>query len=333
MIFLVLVFVLTFYGIFKGRDLGEVFEALKMANKAHLLAGIILLIIFVCSESVIIHYMMHLLHRPAPLGNCIKYSFIGFFFSCITPSASGGQPAQIYYMKKDKIDIPVATVVLMIVTIEYKFVLVFIGAMVWLFHHTLIVSYLKETIFFFYLGMGLNIFCVIAMMVLVFEPSLAKRIMLIGLRLLERLHLLKPKLSRREGLIASMEKYHQAAGVFKAHKMAMFNIFLLSLFQRVCAFFITWLVYKAYGLSGTSMVDIVALQATISIAVDMLPLPGGMGASESLFLIIFKPIFGATLILSGLLLSRGISYYGLILISALVTCYAHFTIGSSQARK
>jgi hypothetical protein len=31
----------------------------------------------------------------------MRYSFIGFFFSGITPSASGGQPAQIYYMNKD----------------------------------------------------------------------------------------------------------------------------------------------------------------------------------------------------------------------------------------
>lgn len=52
---------------------------------------------------------------------------IGFFYSCITPSASGGQPAQIYYMSKDGLDVSVSTLVLMIVTITYKAVLVLVG--------------------------------------------------------------------------------------------------------------------------------------------------------------------------------------------------------------
>ena len=66
------------------------------------------------------------------LGACVKmthcalYSFCWIFFSCITPSASGGQPMQIFYMKKDKLPIPVTTLVLMIVTITYKAVLVVI---------------------------------------------------------------------------------------------------------------------------------------------------------------------------------------------------------------
>ena len=55
------------------------------------------------------------------------------FFSCITPSASGGQPMQIYFMKKDKLPIPVTTLVLMIVTITYKAVLVVIGIVIWIF--------------------------------------------------------------------------------------------------------------------------------------------------------------------------------------------------------
>ncbi len=41
----------------------------------------------------------------------------------------------------------------------------------------------------------------------------------------------------------------------------------------------------------------------------MLPLPGGMGISETLFLTIFSPVFGG-LLLPGMVLSRGLGYYG-----------------------
>lgn len=99
---------------------------------------------------------------------CFLFSSVGFFFSCITPSASGGQPAQIYYMKKEKIPIPVSTLVLMIVTITYKLVLVVVGLWLVLFGQGFIHKYLWSIRHIFYLGTALNVFCVTAMFVLVF---------------------------------------------------------------------------------------------------------------------------------------------------------------------
>jgi uncharacterized membrane protein YbhN (UPF0104 family) len=77
---------------------------------------------------------------------------------------------------------------------------------------------------------------------------------------------------------------------------------------------------------------ITVLQSVISVSVDMLPLPGGMGISETLYMAIFLPIFGE-LMLPSMLLSRGISYYGQMLISALMTCVAHLTIGRASVKK
>ena len=63
----------------------------------------------------------------------------------------------------------------------------------------------------------------------------------------------------------------------------------------------------------------------------MLPLPGGMGISETLYMVMFVPVFGP-LLLPSMLLSRGISYYGQMLISALMTCVAHLTIWKEKRR-
>ena len=59
----------------------------------------------------------------------------------------------------------------------------------------------------------------------------------------------------------------------------------LRCFSRFALFTATWFVYKAFGLSGQSAWLIILLQSTISVSVDMLPLPGGMGISEKLFLV------------------------------------------------
>ena len=57
-LFLVLLVVFTFYALLKDQELGEINQVLKTASPGWLIAALVLVIVFVCSESVIIHYMM-----------------------------------------------------------------------------------------------------------------------------------------------------------------------------------------------------------------------------------------------------------------------------------
>ena len=125
-IFLIVVFLLTIYGVFHGEDLGKLSAAIRGSDIKWLVPGVVFVVLFIWGESVIIWYMMRTFGIFLKKRICFLFSSIGFFFSCITPSASGGQPMQIYYMKKEKIPIPVSTVILMVVTITYKLVLVVI---------------------------------------------------------------------------------------------------------------------------------------------------------------------------------------------------------------
>lgn len=329
-VFLILVFAGTIYGVFHGEDLGEIARILKTVNLLWLIPGFICVIVFIWGESIIIYYMMRTLGIKRKKWTCFLFSSVGFFFSCITPSASGGQPAQIYYMKKEKIPIPVSTLVLMIVTITYKLVLVVIGVVVTFFGQGFIHKYLYDVRYVFYLGTGLNVFCVVTMLILVFHPVLARTILVKGMALLERMHLMKRKQSRLDRLNASMDQYRETAVYLKNHVKVLVNVFGITLFQRFALFTATWFVYKAFGLSGQSAWLIILLQSTISVSVDMLPLPGGMGISEKLFLVIFAPIFGTGLLLPGMILSRGLGYYTELLVSAVLTIVANFTIGKGK---
>lgn len=331
--FLAIVFFLTIYMVFKGKDIQEIWKAILSASWQYLLLGMVCVVLFVIGESVIIFYMMRTLGVKVQMSHCALYSFVGFFFSCITPSATGGQPMQIYYMKKDRLDIPISTLVLMIVTITYKAVLVLIGVMICLFGHGFLEEHLGEHMWIFYLGLGLNIFCVSFMLMLVFAPGLAKFLMLKGLRILEKFHIMRQNPQRMERLSASMDQYHETAAFWTGHKRVILNVFMLTFIQRTFLFTVTYWVYCSLGLTGYSIIMVTILQSVISISVDMLPLPGGMGISESLYLILFVPVFGSQMLLPSMLLSRGISYYGLLLISAVMTCVAHFVIGRKDKNR
>lgn len=334
-LFLVALLALTIWAIFRDQDLGVILETLKGIAPGFLITGFVLVIVYVCSESVIIKYLLATVQIKVPLFNCIRYSFVGFFYSCITPSATGGQPMQIYYMKKQNIDIPTATIILMLVTIEYKFVLVFIGLAVVLFGQGLLLTLSAEVQFFLYLGIALNVFCVTFMSLLVFLPGTAKFLITKGFALLKKLHLMKEKNHRAERLEQSMETYKGASRFLRENKLVIFNTTLISFLQRFFLFSITYVVYVSFGLSTETYMTITILQSVISIAVDMLPLPGGMGISEGLYLRIFTPIFGGTsMATASLLVSRGFSYYILVLVSGIVSFITHLTVtGDSNKKK
>lgn len=330
-IFLIVVFGLTFYSLFKNQEILQVIDSLSMAKSSYLWLGILMVIIFVCSESVILHYLLRKLDTKVSFSSCIKYSFIGFFVSCITPSAGGGQPAQIYYMKKDNIDVPISTLIMMIVTVGYKMVLVVIGVFLLCFQQGLLGKYMTPvTNFFLYLGMVLTVIGIGSLLIFIFQPKLATWLVEFGQKILLRLRIIKTK---KQWVSESMEQYHEAAVFFHSNWKVFLNVFYLSVFQRVTLFYVTYLVYRSFGLHGTSAYEIVILQAVISLSVDMLPLPGGMGASEKLYMNLFLPVFGGKLLLPSMLLSRGISYYALMFISALVTCYAHIKVMRREKRK
>ena len=155
MIFFFLVMGLSFYAVFHGQDLQKIGESMRHLPVLCIGGAVLNALFFVSAEGCMIYYLLRSMDGKGKFWRCISYSFIGFFYSGITPSATGGQPMQIYYMKKEKISIPVATVILMVVTITYKLVLVVIGVGIFVFGRGFRERYLGEVLPVFYLGVAL----------------------------------------------------------------------------------------------------------------------------------------------------------------------------------
>lgn len=324
--FLIVVFGLTIYGVFHGENLEEVLEGLKQCDLVILVAPCILCVLaFILLESVIMKYIFRTLGIKLRLLRAYLYSFVGFFFSCITPSASGGQPAQIVFMRKDKLNVAHSTLVLLLITIGYKLVLVILGGVTLIIRPKDIMAAVEPVEFWVWLGIVLNIIVIVALFILVFMPAVAKWIIKKVIGFLHKIRILKDKEKWLFKTDDMMVKYEDASAYLKSHKIVIFNVIVLSILQRIILFFITVVVYWSFHLRGTPIIDILMLQCLISVGADMLPLPGGMGITERLFLAMFAPTFG-DLTLPAMILSRGFSYYIQLLISAVMTVVAYVLI-------
>ena len=325
-IFLIVLFVLTGLAIFQDQDPAQVLHYLQSADPVYIIPAVVCVVLFILGESVVIKQLLHSLGTRISFTHCSLYSFIGFFYSCITPSASGGQPMQVIAMRKDKIPVAVSTVVLVIIAITYKLVLVMVGLAVLLIRPQEIMYYLEPVEGFMHLGLFLNVIVITGLILLVFHPGALRRI---AENTIHFLHKIRP-FRHPERIMDKLEQmaaqYDGTAQFYRSRPGIIISVFLITVVQRLLLFLVTWFAYRAFGLEGDRLVTIVTLQAMISVAVDMLPLPGGMGISENLFLTIFEPLFGAALVLPGMMICRGISFYTQLLISAVMTAAASFII-------
>ena len=110
-IFLVFISAVLFL-LLRGTDIRTVGEALAQTSVPFLVAGILLAEVFHLAEGVNIRILLTSFGYPVTFWQGMKYAYIGFFFSSVTPSSTGGQPAQLYAMKKDGIELAHGTLAL-----------------------------------------------------------------------------------------------------------------------------------------------------------------------------------------------------------------------------
>ncbi len=333
MIFLISCFVITMYYVFHGQDLNNIANYMKQAKSIYWVLAVGCVIGFILSEASIIYYLLKFLKQKIKFVNCCLYSFVGFFFSCITPSASGGQPAQAVFMKQDDVPIHVSTIVLLMVTISYKLVLLVYGTVILLIKPKSIMVYIDDIMYWIYLGMALNVAVVGFMILLAIKPRIIEAVVLKLFDIIAKVLKLSKINEYKKKVSNTMRRFVVKSEFVLKNKFLLLKVLFITFVQRTMLFFITYLVCLSFVKIDLSQVDVTLIQGSISVAVDMLPLPGGMGITEHLFLVVFEPILNNVTV-PVMIVSRGISYYTQLLISAVMTGFAYIKFyGKDEIKK
>ena len=324
-IFLVVMMAVTGAVLFRGQSLGLLWESLKQVKIPYLFGGLFLMLGYVGCEAMCTHQILKRLGHHVPYQRCLGYSFVGFYVSSITPSATGGQPAQIYCMSQDRIPTAHGALNMMLIAACYQTAALIWGGGVWLFCPKAGEFQGGMSLLLLY-GAGMMVLLTVGMGMVMFLPGVSRRICVGILKLLEMFHLLRSPASAREKLEYQLAEYAKGAACIKANPGLALQVLILCLIQMGMLFSVPWVVYLAFGLQGHSWVQIAGLQALLTLAVSNLPLPGAVGPAEGGFVAAFTTVFGAGVVTPAMLVSRGISFYAFLLISFLVSMAVHLRL-------
>lgn len=317
----------TFFIVFRHFDGKNLIKALNQTDPLYLLIGVFAMFLFISCEAFNLKRLLRIVGEKASAGEAYLYAFTGFFYSAVTPSASGGQPMQLLYMKQKEISISRGTLVLLLELCSFQIISILMGLSGLAFELEYMRKNLGNLRIVFIIGVGINIVVLIILLTVIFFPGVAN----CGIKLADRIFKvikIKNRAGKMRALEESIRGYREGAVCIYKNKTAMVKTLVITFIQMTAMHSVPYWVYLAFGGSSLGMgsfnlLQVIGLQAVLFVSVSALPLPGAVGVSESAFVILFKTLFPASMMGSAMILSRGISFYAMVAFTGIFILISH----------
>ncbi len=327
--FLVILTAVTITVIFTATDISisGIFAFLKQCNPWWIAGAVGLMVASVICEAVSLHFIMRGLGARPNFYQSTCYTAADLYYSAITPSGTGGQPASVYYMVKDGIEAGKASFGLVFNLTAYTLSIIIIG----------IIAFIMRPGIFAAVGewfpqLLIIIGCVIQGLLLAFFIGCmfwGGAVNKAGngiISLLAKMHIVKKPEKWREKLAREVSNYKGCRYEMRHHPgMSFINMFA-NLGQRVCHVLIPVFVILA-AQPEADFFGLFACSALILIGYNSIPLPGGVGVYEYLYIVVYATAgLENNFVLSALMVSRFISFYMIMIGCGLYTFIYHIQV-------
>lgn len=320
---LIMLLVSTFFAIFSKLDFKSLLSVLKSINLWYLMSGIICMIAFWGIEAGILDILLKRVHPKAKFWTAFKITLVGQYYSFLTPFASGGQPAQLYELRKDNIPLTSGTAVLVSKFVLFQVTVTIYSLVLTIFKLQMIVGNLKVASTFVFVGLFINTIGLVVTILIIFNSDKMKRVFKKIILWLHHIRTVKKPEKHIHKLIEFIDEYDRCLQKYKDDWLLTLGLFSATVIQLTLFFSITFFVYKSLGLSGVSIYHVITLQAMLYMAIAFIPSPGTVGAAEVGFNMLLGTVFSSKLIMVALLLWRCISYHFGLIVCGLFTFYLY----------
>ena len=298
-------------------------EYLDNINPWWLAAAFAAMLAYIGFDAVMVGCLLKGFGYRRSLPKCVSYAAADLYFSAITPSATGGQPMEAYFMVKDGVPGIISTVVMLTYLLLYTLSIIIIG---------LVCLVLVPSSFLAFGTLGRILIAVGAVIQLtlavIYALLLWKKKLLLGicdffLRLLAKLHIIHNLDARESKLRATMEQYAQATELLKGRRKLLIKTLLLNLAHRSSQILVTVFCFLASRGPLQLAPKMFAMQSNVVIGAYCIPIPGSMGVTDLLMLDGFSSLMNEQQSANLELLARAASFYICILLCGIIVLFKY----------
>ena len=293
-------------------------ESIRESSKLYLLAACVCGLLFIVMEAQGIRRILEGIGYRAGFRSGVLFSAADIYFSAVTPSATGGQPACAVFMIRDGIPTGAVTVTLIVNLILYTVSIVLLGLGAVLGGFRLFFGFRPVSKILIAAGfaimLGLTVFFFLLL------RSGEKVFGFVGrfYRFLYEHKIIRLLDARLARLDKAREDFDRCVQLMKEQPGALRRAFLCNFIQRAARIAVPALVYMAMGGSISVAPTILAIQCFVTIGYNCVPVPGGMGVADYLMVDGFSDLMGLEEALHLEVLSRSISFYFCVALSAMI---------------
>ena len=293
---------------FRDYDLSHAIELVLQANVGPLFAALALSVasLLFCAGSFF--FMLRSIGEKTNFVRAINYACTYIFFGNVTPAALGSQPMTVLAMRRDKADVTHAVIASLLNTILYKLLLICMGIVVLCYAPEIVLGNTLLTILYFW-GMFFNLMFITVCAMAIWAYGLLRKIGTWGISLFARLRIIKRKEKWLFRFTHMMQRYREGGDYVLKHPSVACKMTACIFFQRIAAFSIAFFAVKSLAGEDAPFFALLAAQVAAALTVDSLPIPGGVGISESVTLQLYSGVFAEALVAPAMLLTRGIFFY------------------------
>lgn len=240
------------------------------------------------------------------------------YYDNITPLGSGGQPFEIYYLRKKGIPVGVASGVPLVSYALDRIAFVFVAFVVLITYGFGNISTVIKILCV--IGLLINAAIPFALLFFSVMPKTAEKVAGFVAKIAKTLHLTKDAEKLKSKLTGSIKEYTECISYFiKKSKGRMILGFVLSILYLLALYSLPYFVIRMSGNHNISWGEIYSLCVICYTSVTMLPTPGNSGGAEFSFRSIFATYLQGGTLFWGIMSWRCFSYYlsifaGLVLI-------------------
>ncbi len=324
----VTVLIMLLFGVF-GNQFKDVFKTISNLTPGFLSLAFLTLLAYIILESIIIRFMMKSQGILIGYLDSLKVGIIGLYYSAITPSSTGGQPAQSAYLYRDnfkkietskqkdgvtsrlyrdKVPPGKSTAVLLMKFFCFQVAFEICALISFIFIYDTLEVQTGYMIPFIVLGLIINGLSCLFFSSLFYRPFFA--------RLCRAVKWIANKfkfLRNNPNVNISIDRFEKDFGSYTDNfnkKIGSIVLgIVLSFPEFILQMSVIYFVFRAFGYKDMPYFEVFMIQAVLQSAVSFMPMPGASGAQELAFTSLFAPYFTNNDLYFGVMVWRFITYY------------------------
>ena len=262
------------------------------------------------SETSKYYYMLYKFNGKASVRLAFEVAALGKYYDCITPTGAGGQPYQVYYLKKRNVSAGASAAMPITGFLSLQFSFIILAIIVFAFGAPFLSQVADYTLAIRISAyVGILIYASPPLLIIFFAvfPKAAGVVLRFFITLFAKLRIVK----RPDELI---EKSHETYGEYRRsivaickEKQMFFIVLGLGLVYQIAICSMPFFVLKSFG-SPLMFRSVFAMMVMIYCAITYIPTPGNSGAAEVSFYALLASLHQSHLFWA-MIIWRFFSYY------------------------